>query len=202
MAITEVFFDIETKKLFKDITTDNPADLGVSVVSVYKRILDSNFKESQGQMFSFWEADFSQMWPLFSNADRIIGFNSLSFDVPALIPLSPYDFKKLNHFDILDQIKKVLGFRLSLDAVASQSLGHSKSDIGTNAVLYWQQHSPESLEKLKKYCEMDVLVTRDVYDYVLANKFLKYKDRWNTLRQVDLDFSYPPPPPASQMGLF
>ncbi len=200
---TEVFFDIETKKLFQDITTDNPADLGISIVSVYIRQLDSNLNEISGQMSSFWEEDFPQMWPLFSNADRIIGFNSLGFDVPALVPHSPFDFKKLNHFDILEKIKKALGFRLSLDSVASQSLGHSKSDVGTNAVVYWNQHTPESLEKLKKYCEMDVLVTRDVYDYALKNKHLKYKDRWNTLRQVELDFSYPVvESTANQMGLF
>jgi hypothetical protein len=37
----EVFFDVETKKLFSEINTRAPGDLGVSVVSVYKRELDS-----------------------------------------------------------------------------------------------------------------------------------------------------------------
>ncbi len=201
--ITEVFFDIETKKLFQDIQTSNPADLGVSIVSVYKRQLDENLNEINGEMISFWESDFSKMWPVFSNVDRIVGFNSLGFDVPALIPLCPYNFKKLTHFDIMDKVKSSLGFRLSLDALAKETIGHSKIDIGTNAVVYWNQATEESLAKLKKYCEMDVLVTRDVYDYGLKFGHLKYKDKWNTPRIVEIDFSYPKKDTKNdQMGLF
>ena len=90
---TEVIFDIETKKIFDDIKGDNPADLGISIVSVYKRKVDEKGAETEGEMSSFWEEDLAKMWPFFSNADRIIGFNSLHFDVPALVPLCPYDFK-------------------------------------------------------------------------------------------------------------
>lgn len=200
--VNEVIFDIETKKLFDEIDDGNPASLGVSIVSVYKRQLNDNFEELSGQMYSFWEQDFPKMWSLFANVDRIIGFNSLKFDVPVLAPLCPYDFKKLSHFDIMDKIKESLGFRLSLNAVAKESIGHCKSDVGTNAVLYWNQGTPESLEKLKKYCEMDVLVTRDVYDFGLKNKHLKYKDRWNTPRMVEIDFSYPKRVDEQQISLF
>lgn len=199
---TEIIFDIETKKIFDDISTSNPADLGVSIVSLYKRQLDENFNEINGQIMSFFEEDFPQMWSVFSNIDRCIGFNSRHFDVPALVPLAPYDFKKITHFDIMDQVKNALGFRLSLNAIASETLGHTKIDNGLNAVKYWAQHSPESLAKLKKYCEMDVIVTKEVYDFGLKNKHLKYKDRWNTPRIVEIDFSYPKKVNEPQLGLF
>ncbi|HAP37592.1 hypothetical protein A2574_01145 [Candidatus Shapirobacteria bacterium RIFOXYD1_FULL_38_32] len=189
---TEIIFDIETKKLFEEIEGNNPSDLGISIVSLYKRQIDDNFNEISGQINSFWEDEFPQMWPLFTNVDRIIGFNSLHFDVPAMHPFCPtYDFKKLNHFDIMDFVKQSLGFRLSLDAIAKETLGQSKTDIGTNAVLYWNQHTPQSLKKLKDYCEADVIITKDVYDYGLKNKILKYKDKWNTPRTFEVDFSYP-----------
>lgn len=201
-SYTEVIFDIETKKIFDDISTNNPADLGISIVSLYSRQLDENFQETSGQIASFYEEDFPKMWPLFANADRVIGFNSLHFDVPALVPHSPYDFKKLNHFDILEKVKNSLGFRLSLNALATETLGHTKIDNGLNAVYYWQEHSSESLAKLQKYCEMDVIVTKEVYDFALQNKQLKYKDKWNTPRLIDVDFSYPAPSAETQMGLF
>lgn len=201
MAV-ELFFDIETQKLFEDISSQNPADLLVSIVSVYKRVTSDTGQELTGQMQSFWVDELSQMWPLFTNADRIIGFNSLKFDVPALAPLCPYDFRKINHFDLLDQIKNILGFRLSLNAVAKSTINHTKSDVGTNAVIYWREHSPESLAKLKSYCEMDVIVTRDVYDYGFKNNHLKYLDKWNTPRQFDVDFSYPVVINDPQLGLF
>lgn len=201
--LTEIIFDIETKKIFDDIVGYNPADLGISIVSLYQRHLDDNLNETDGQVMSFWEEDFPKMWPLFTNVDRIIGFNSLHFDVPALIPHAPFDFKKLNHFDIMDHIKNMLGFRLSLNAVAAETIGHTKIDNGLNAVFYWQEHSPESLGKLKKYCEADVIVTKDVYDFGLKNGQLKYKDKWNTIRAIPVDFSYPKvDSPQSQMGLF
>lgn len=200
--VNEIIFDIETKKIFDDIVGSNPADLGISIISVYKRQLDDGFNEVSGKMESFFEEDFAKMWVLFSNVDRIIGFNSLHFDVPAMATLSPYDFKKLNHFDIMDHVKNALGFRLSLNAIATETLGHTKIDNGLNAVYYWQEHSKESLAKLKKYCEMDVIVTKEVYDYGIKNKQLKYKDKWNTPRMLEVDFSYPEVEIAPQMGLF
>ena len=200
--ITEVIFDIETKKLFQDIEAFDPAALGVSIVSLYKRQLDDAGHEIKGEMFSFWDDELKNAWTHFSNVDRIIGYNSLKFDVPALIPLCPYDFKKLPHFDMLDLIKQQLGFRLSLRVVAENTIGHTKSDVGTYAVVYLNEHSPESLKKLKDYCEMDVIVTKEVYDYGKKFGHLKYKDRWNTPRQVDINFSYPPPANSHQIGLF
>ncbi|MBP6989239.1 ribonuclease H-like domain-containing protein [Candidatus Shapirobacteria bacterium] len=200
--ISEVIFDIETKKIFDDIEGNNPADLGISIISTYKRQLDDNLVEISGKMESWFEEDFSKMWGIFSNVDRIIGFNSLHFDVPAMAPLAPFDFKKLKHFDIMDHIKNSLGFRLSLNTVATETLGHTKIDNGLNAVYYWQEHSAESLAKLKKYCEMDVMVTKEVYDFGLKNNKLKYKDKWNTPRELEVDFSYPKVADAPQMGLF
>lgn len=200
--ITEVFFDVETKKFFDEIDTSNPADLGVSVVSVYERTLDENLNELKGSMMSYWEADFPKMWPVFQRAKRIIGFNSIHFDVPALSPYAPAYFAKLTHFDIMAEVKKVFGKRISLNAIAKETLANYKNDTGENAVIYWNRGDKESLAKLQKYCEMDVLITRNIYDFALKNKQLKFKDKWNNPFTVDLDFSYPIEEPTPQIGLF
>ena len=102
----------------------------------------------------------------------------------------------------MEHVKGALGFRLSLNAIASETLGHGKIDNGLNAVYYWQEHSKESLSKLKKYCEMDVMVTKEVYDYGKKFGQLKYKDKWNTPRMIEVDFSYPKIEVKPQMGLF
>ena len=199
---SEVIFDVETKKLFGDVADNDPALLGVSIVSVYSRTLDDNLSEVEGKMQSFWENDFVKMWPLFQEADRIIGFNSLGFDVPALTPYVNFPLTKLPHLDIMAKVKDVFGRRISLDAIAKETLDREKTDSGLNAVYYWQKGDKESLEKLKKYCEADVLITRDIYNYVLKENYLLFKDRWNTLRKVELDFSYPVDVPEKQVGLF
>jgi DEAD/DEAH box helicase domain-containing protein len=187
----EVIFDLETQKFFDETGTSDPADLGVSVVSLYSRKFDSEQGEITGEMLSFWENDFEHLWKYFREADRIIGFNSLSFDVQALKPYAPPDFAKLPHFDIIDHVRTAFGHRVSLNKIAKDTLNDAKTDSGANAVMYWQKHDPESLAKLQSYCEADVRITRDVYDYGYKNKTLKFTDHWNTPRIISVDFSYP-----------
>lgn len=205
----ELFFDVETQKLFSDIASEDPADLGVSVASVYARELDHQGKEAQGFMKSFWHPSaglsptLEEMWGLFEKADRIIGFNSKKFDVPALRPHYPKDLTSLPHFDMLEIIRNVLGRRISLDALAQDTLGVNKIDRGTNAVYYWANRTKDSLRKLQKYCESDVSLTRDLYDFGREKKHLKYMDtKWNRIETVQVDFSYPKPPEHPQIGLF
>ena len=187
----EVIFDTETKKFFDEVEGYDPAKLGVSITSVYSRTLDENFNEIEGTMQSFWEDEFPEMFKLFEKADRIIGFNSIGFDVPALSPYLPAHWPKLKHFDILGEIKKIEGKRMSLNSIAKATLGSTKNDVGENAIKYWNSGTPESLSKLKKYCEMDVAITRDVYDHAVKNGVLKYIDFWNETHEIKLDFSYP-----------
>ncbi len=202
--ITEVVFDCETQKLFNEIVGGDPGDLGISVVSLYVRTVDDFQNEIQGTMYSFWEHELDGMWKHFSGAQRIIGFNSVKFDVPALKKYSPTGFEKLPHFDIMKIVRDTLGFSLGLDHLATQTLGAHKTDIGTNAVLYWKEHSPESLAKLKHYCEADVILTRDLYDYGVTHRKLNYVDKWNTAREIPVDFSYPRAvlDASKQIGLF
>jgi DEAD/DEAH box helicase domain-containing protein len=155
-------------------------------------------------MASFFEDEIPKMWELFQNANRIVGFNSIKFDVPALKPYAPGYFAKLPHFDIAAEVKKIIGRRIPLNALAHDTLGRGKIDSGANAVLYWKKHDPASLALLKKYCEADVAITRDIYDFGLQNKALKFTDRWNTPRTIEVNFSYPTEAPISsnQIGLF
>jgi DEAD/DEAH box helicase domain-containing protein len=187
----EVVFDCETKKFFDEAGSFDPADLGVSIVSLYAREITPDFEEISGEMLSFWEGEFEKMWKFFFQADRIIGFNSLHFDVAALKPYAPAGFAILPHFDILEKLRDISGKRVGLNAVARDTLGEEKNDHGENAVKYYQAGDPESLAKLKKYCEMDVEITKKIYDFGAKNKFLKYTDFWNDRHTVPVDFSYP-----------
>jgi DEAD/DEAH box helicase domain-containing protein len=200
--VFEIIFDTETKKFFDEIEGYDAGKLGVSITSVYSRVLDHNFKEVEGKMQSFWEKDFSEMFKLFEKADRIIGFNSIGFDVPALSPYLPPHWPKLKHFDILSEIKKIEGKRMSLNSLAKATLGAEKNDSGENAIKYWRAGDPRSLAKLKKYCEMDVEITKNIYDHAFKNGVLKYVDFWNETREIKLDFSYPKPKPIQQSSLF
>jgi DEAD/DEAH box helicase domain-containing protein len=187
----EVIFDLETQKFFDEIEGSDPADLGVSVLSMYVRNLDETFNEIKGEMLSFFESDLQKSWEYFKKADRIIGFNSKHFDVPALKPYLPIELTKIPHLDILEHVKEINGRRVSLNAIVKETLGDKKADDPANAILYWQKRDEESLAKLKFYCEEDVRLTKEIYDYGLKNKKLIFKDYWNTVKTIDVDFSYP-----------
>lgn len=202
--IDEAIFDIESQKLFSEVAGGNPELLGVSIVSVYLRKVDESQQEIEGEMKSFWEHELADFWPALSHVKRIIGFNSLKFDVPVLKPLAPPTFTRLPHFDIMQAVRDALGHNLSLRVLAGESLGRAKTDVGTNAVMYWKSQDPEQLKKLKEYCEADVLLTRDLYDYGVRNKHLKYVDKWNNAKIFSVDFSYPKEilDASRQMGMF
>jgi len=171
---TEVIFDLETQRFFDEIGEFDASKLGVSVVSVYSRTIDENFKEIEGKIQSFWEDDLSGLWDLF-----------------VLKPYTSINLQKLPHFDILEHIREVNGKRVSLNSIAKETLGDHKADDPRNAILYWQKRDKESLRLLKFYCEEDVRLTKEIYDYGLKNMKLRFKDYWNTIREIEVDFSYP-----------
>jgi DEAD/DEAH box helicase domain-containing protein len=186
----ELFFDIETKHWFDEQGIANYADLGVSIVCAYDRVIEDG-TETSGQMYSFWDKQLDGFWQLCWQADRIIGFNSLGFDVPVLGFQAPKGFGDLRHFDIYDRIKEFNDSKAaSLNAIAKSTLGRSKVDSGENATVYWQAGDPESLKKLEYYCQKDVEITKEVYDFAMLHKKLMFIDRWNTYREVTVDFSY------------
>lgn len=205
----EVIFDIETKKLFDQIEDrQRIEDLGVSVVSAYRRVLDDNYMEIEGEMASFWDEGMQgrrklgELWAWLVSADRVIGFNSIKFDAPVLNPHMEGDVMRLKHFDILEKVRGVLGHRLSLDALAKETLGETKMANGLAAVDWWQAGDEESLEKLQRYCEMDVEVTKRLYDVGLREGRLKYMSKWNEPKEIEVDFSYPKKEEEPQLGLF
>lgn len=195
----EVIYDIETTDMFGG----DPALMQISIVSAYRRELDGNGKEVVGEMKSFWNPEaltvignnepiFDHMWSWFEEADRIVGYNSYGFDNPIMnVYYTKGDFTKLKHFDVLDAIKKAFGHRVKLDSVAKESLGQGKIASGGDAVTWWAKRDLDSLKNLRKYCEMDVEVTKGVYDFGMSTKKLRFKDHWNELREIEVDFSYP-----------
>ena len=198
----EVFFDCETKTFFDADNRFDPSKLGASIVSLYIREIDENFKEVKGEMISFLEKDIKKSLEYFQKANRVIGFNSISFDVPVLTPYLGEGFVKLPHFDILTHVRENHGKRVSLNSLARGTLGSEKNDSGENAILYFQKGDEESLSKLKKYCEMDVEITKNIYDFGFKNNYLKFIDFWNEERKVEVDFSYPKVEEKLQASLF
>ena len=177
-----VVFDIETKKAFDDVGGYHPEKLGVSVSGVWY-----GEEGSKGILRGFREEEFSEMFKLFESADRIVGFNSIDFDMAALKPYYMGDLLKLPNFDILQKVEEKVGYRVKLDALAKETLGIQKGGNGLDAITYFHEGN---WEKLTKYCLEDVVITKDLYVYGLEHGELKFKNKWNELVTVGVDFNY------------
>lgn len=171
----KVVLDIETKNTFADVGKREPAALDISLLGIYNYDTDS--------YQSFTEKEFVDLWKILEQTEMIIGFNSNYFDIPLLNKYYAGDLTKIRSLDLLEEIERMLGRRVSLDAVAQATLGINKSGYGLQAVEWWRKGE---IEKVRRYCLEDVRITKEIYEFALKNRFIKY-EFWGEIRQIPLD---------------
>jgi len=155
-----VVFDIETQNTLREVGNDT-RKLRVSVVSAYDY--------QSGQIFSFFEPQLPKLFQLFEKASLIIGFNSRSFDLVVLKQYYIGDVFKFPHFDILEDIKIQAGHRYPLDDLVNATLQKGKSGHGLQAINLFREGR---LQELKQYCEDDVLLTKELFDYGVEHNYI------------------------------
>ncbi|MDQ5951648.1 MAG: uncharacterized protein QG639_929 [Patescibacteria group bacterium] len=196
MFMLQVILDVETKKSFDEVGGYFPDRLGISFVGVCIR---DGFS-GKGEMKGFFEKDLPDLFPLLEKADVLVGFNIDSFDMQTFLPYYTGDVTSFPTLDLMMQIKKSVGHRIGLDAVAKETLGIGKTGNGLDAIKYYNS---QNWEALSSYCLQDVAVTRDVYDHGLSKGKVKFRNKWNRLIECDVDFSFTPQKAAGlQMSFF
>jgi len=138
-----------------------------------------------GSFSSYTVPELPHLWPILEKADLLVGYNSDHFDIPILNKYYAGDLGKIRSVDLLAEIRNVLGRRLKLDSIAEATLGRKKIGSGLDAVTWWRDGE---YEKVKKYCIEDVRITKDVYEYALANGKVHYLDMGQK-RDIPLDTS-------------
>jgi DEAD/DEAH box helicase domain-containing protein len=83
------------------------------------------------------------------------------------------------------EVRKSLGRRIKLDTLAEGTLKKNKSGHGLEAITWWKNGE---INKIIKYCIDDVKITKELYEYALKHKKLKYPEG-TTMREVKLDTS-------------
>ena len=162
-----LFLDLETQKTAQDVGGwQNTHLMRVSVVVVFDSI-DKTF-------LIFKEDRIDKLFDLLERADLIIGFNIKKFDYTVLNAYTNGNLRTLPTFDILEDIHKRLGFRLSLDHLASETLDQRKTAHGLQAVEWFRNGE---MEKLVDYCRSDVAITRDLFQFGLENGHLIYREK-------------------------
>ena len=114
--MNDLFFDLETQHSFQEVGgRENLKLLRVSVAVTYSTATNE-FK-------SYTESQVQSLVADLKAADRVIGFNILSFDYPVLKAYTQERLNDLPSVDMLQDIYNKLGFRVGLDALASATLG-------------------------------------------------------------------------------
>ena len=156
-----VVLDLETQHSFREF--EKAKDLKVSVVGLY----DFATKQSR----TFLESELSKLFLLLEHASYTIGFNIRSFDMQVLQPYYAGDVASFSILDICDEVKEKIGRRLSLNDLAFATLGTKKSGHGLMAIELFKE---DKWDELKKYCLDDVIVTKQLFGYGVANEKIHY----------------------------
>jgi len=160
-----VYFDLETQRLLDEVG-------GRTGIPKLGLACGVTWSTARNDFAVYWEKDAAALVAELKAAERVIGFNILTFDYEVLKPYAPQEnFRAFRSTDMLADIFKTLGFRLSLDSLAKASLGATKTADGLQSVEWFRNGE---LDKVAEYCKADVDITRRVYEFGRDNGFVHY----------------------------
>jgi DEAD/DEAH box helicase domain-containing protein len=157
--------------------------MGVSCVVVYDSLKDA--------YTSYLQEEIPSLARDLRVLDLVVGFNIKRFDYRVLAGLSDFDFAALPTLDILEHVHQRLGYRLSLDHLATATLGEQKTANGLLALKWWKQGK---LDKIIAYCTQDVAVTRGLYRFGRDNGYLLFTNKAKQTVRLPVEWTGDPRP--------
>jgi DEAD/DEAH box helicase domain-containing protein len=163
----EIFFDIETLRLSHEVEGgwSNIAKFGLAVAVTWDD--KNNFRR-------WFEADVQALIYEMGRFARIISFNGDRFDFEVLRGYHSVGNLVPRSFDLLADLHRKLGFRIKLDDLARETLGHQKTGNGLEIVQWWRDGRKE---EVCKYCENDVQLLVDLVEFARKKKYVVVNKR-------------------------
>jgi hypothetical protein len=174
-----VYFDLETQRTANDAGGwHRKRDMGMSIAVTYSTRL--------GAYRIFTEKNVQELVDQLVRADLVIGFNVINFDYEVLMGYTILDLPhQCQTLDLLVELEKRLGHKLSLDTVATASLGVGKTGDGLDAIRWWREGR---LLEIAEYCCFDVKCTKLVHEFGSENRKLFYHDRFQKRQSVAVEW--------------
>jgi len=198
---TFLVFDLETQRSAEEVGGwDHVAEMKVSVAVIW----DS----SSHRFHTYFETRIKDCLDHLLSGPRIIGYNHMGFDYTVLSGYSKDERERnelkgrlisAENLDLLVDIKKRIGKRIKLDAVARPTLKTGKSADGMMALRWYKEYlkgDQDKLQQIADYCRQDVEVTRDIYLYGLKHQVIYYEDRIEGIKSIPVNWEKPKPQPA------
>ena len=157
-------FDCETRRLASDLQHGWKALLdgegGISALVVWV--------SSPGRPYIYDDNTLEDAASTLENADVVLSFNGVTFDVPLIEGHYSRKLKLKCHLDLYQAIKEAVALQggprkgYTLEECARRTLGRGKSGVGSNAPTLSEQGRHA---ELFQYCLDDVLLTRDLFKF-------------------------------------
>ena len=171
-----VYFDLETQKSADEVGGwNNIRDMRMSVGVTYST--------ARGEYRIYPEREVDDLINELMRADLVVGFNNLRFDYEVLHGYSVVDLRQVPTLDMLVELQKIINHRLSLDSIATTTLGVEKTAEGLQAIEWYRQGR---LLDIAEYCCYDVKITKLVHEYGNQYKQLFYKNRFGNKLTVQV----------------
>jgi len=176
-----LYFDLETQKSADDVG-------GWGNIHEMKLAVGVVWDSCEQEYFSYLEGAASQLVKKLRTADLVVGFNVKKFDYGVLQPYADFDLDEITTFDMLIDVNKKLGHRLSLNHLAENTLNAKKSADGLVSLQWYKEGE---IDKIIKYCKQDVEITRDLFLYGESHGYIKYSTRSGVVKDLKVDWKIP-----------
>ncbi len=150
-----ILFDVETQRSAAEVG-------GWGNTHLMRLALAVVFDAATGEFETYTEARADELIERLFRAPAVVGFNNRRFDYGVLRAYTTRDLSRLPTFDLLEDIHRKLGYRLSLDHLATNTLGRGKSGDGMQSLVWWKEGR---IDLIEAYCRKDVELVRDLLEF-------------------------------------
>ena len=177
-AINIIYFDLETQRTFDEVGgRHNVRKLRLAAAVTYNTATAAYHRYTEGRVKELVEE--------LQSADLVVGYNVLEFDYEVLRGYRSVRLEQLPTLDMMQDLARSLGFRLSLEAVATATLQVGKSADGLQAVRWYRQGL---IDQVLDYCQQDVEITKRVHEFGKQNRFVYYWDKQYQRQMVPVNW--------------
>ena len=169
-----LYFDLETKKSAEDVG-------GWGHINLMGMSIGVTYSTAQDAYRIYDEKQVSALITDLQRADLVVGFNNLRFDSEVLHGYTSFDLRQLPTLDMMVDLQEQLRHRLSLDSIATASLGVEKTAEGLQAIEWYREGK---LLEIAEYCCYDVKITRLVHEFGVHNQQVHYHNRFGKKMSV------------------
>ncbi len=162
-----VYFDLETQKSADEVG-------GWGNIREMRMSVGVTFSSARSEYKIYAEREVNGLLTELQRADLVVGFNNLRFDYEVLHYYTVFDLTQIPTLDMLVELQKSLPHRLSLDSVATATLGVEKTSEGMQAIRWFREGR---MLEIAEYCCYDVKITRLLHEYGAKHRQLFYTDR-------------------------